>query len=144
MTTHFLLSQVLPIAIVRWDAFLGHCIPLSATIASDFIFACSGLLNVLLFTITRPALVPHRTGVNFGMGIRAGTSLSSSPPGYAAGQTSSSWGPGSPTQRTSPDTMRMGTTAVLNDSTPNIHVRFPGPVDSRHEYVFSRRLIHIY
>ncbi|CAL1695298.1 unnamed protein product [Somion occarium] len=51
---------VLPIAIVRWRAFLGHCVPWAATVVADVIFASSGLLNVLLFTITRPNLLPRR------------------------------------------------------------------------------------
>ncbi|KAL4241711.1 hypothetical protein ABKN59_000865 [Abortiporus biennis] len=59
---------VLPIAIVRWSAFYGHCTPWAATVISDIIFACSGLLNVLLFTITRPTLVPRRQNSSHNMG----------------------------------------------------------------------------
>ncbi|KAH8102518.1 hypothetical protein BXZ70DRAFT_1006435 [Cristinia sonorae] len=71
--------SVLPIAIVRWDSFLGHCIPWPATVASDVIFACSGLLNVLLFTVTRPGLIPHRQSTQ-DISMRTGTLSTLSPP----------------------------------------------------------------
>ncbi|THH33508.1 hypothetical protein EUX98_g642 [Antrodiella citrinella] len=111
---------VLPIAIVRWDAFLGHCIPWSATVASDFIFACSGLLNVLLFTVTRPALVPHRMSGNFGMDVR---SFPNSSPPAVSHTFSSSWSSPHPAHRPEPDT-----TNATKITTSNIHVRFPSPV----------------
>jgi len=120
---------VLPIAIVRWDAFLGHCIPWSATVASDVIFACSGLLNVLLFSVTRPALVPHRTGVNFGMGIRSPTPFSSSPPANISHNTfRSSWSSANQTQRIAPDTVSTSATKTPEETSPGIHVRFPSPL----------------
>ncbi|KDQ63396.1 hypothetical protein JAAARDRAFT_169182 [Jaapia argillacea MUCL 33604] len=50
---------VLPIAIVRWSAFYNHPVPFEATVFADALFSSSGLLNVLLFSITRPALL-HR------------------------------------------------------------------------------------
>ncbi|TCD69950.1 hypothetical protein EIP91_005539 [Steccherinum ochraceum] len=117
---------VLPIAIVRWDAFLGHCIPWGATVASDFIFACSGLLNVLLFSVTRPALVPHRTTANFGTGIRSATPFSTSPPALAERGTfssSRSWGSPSPTQPVEL-AVRTDSSTVVNVSTPNVHIQF--------------------
>ncbi|KAJ3491057.1 hypothetical protein NLI96_g991 [Meripilus lineatus] len=51
---------VLPIAIVRWRAFSNRCVPWAATVVAGVIFASSGLLNVLLFTTTRPTLLPSR------------------------------------------------------------------------------------
>jgi len=51
---------VLPIAIVRWDAFFGGCVPWAATVFSDVVFASSGLFNVLLYGFTRPNLLPQR------------------------------------------------------------------------------------
>ncbi|KAK7694911.1 hypothetical protein QCA50_002099 [Cerrena zonata] len=53
---------VLPIAIVRWRAFTGHCVPWEATVVADVLFASSGLMNVLLFMFTRPNLMPQREG----------------------------------------------------------------------------------
>lgn len=53
---------VIPIAVVRWSAFFHSInVPFWATVLADLIFACSGLLNVLLFTFTRPMLVPKRS-----------------------------------------------------------------------------------
>lgn len=51
---------VLPIAVVRWSAFSSNNVPFAATIVADVLFASSGLLNVILFAITRPALLPSR------------------------------------------------------------------------------------
>ncbi|KAJ3480634.1 hypothetical protein NLI96_g8203 [Meripilus lineatus] len=56
---------VLPIAIVRWDQFYNHTVPWPATVIADVIFSSSGLLNVLLYTITRPTLIPHREHESF-------------------------------------------------------------------------------
>lgn len=54
-------SQVLPIAVARWSTFTGRTdVPFWATVLADIIFASSGLFNVILFTVTRPMLVPHR------------------------------------------------------------------------------------
>ncbi|KAI0080281.1 hypothetical protein K474DRAFT_299653 [Panus rudis PR-1116 ss-1] len=50
---------VLPIAIVRWRSFMGLCVPWAATVIADVIFASSGVLNVLLYSVTRPNLLPH-------------------------------------------------------------------------------------
>ena len=54
-----LLCQVLPIAIVRYSAFAHRDIPLSATVVSDTIFCMSGLFEVILYTVTRPFLLPR-------------------------------------------------------------------------------------
>ncbi|EPQ60547.1 hypothetical protein GLOTRDRAFT_135219 [Gloeophyllum trabeum ATCC 11539] len=51
---------VLPIAVVRWRAFYSDDVPFAATIVADVLFASSGVLNVVLFAITRPALLPTR------------------------------------------------------------------------------------
>ncbi|KLO07591.1 hypothetical protein SCHPADRAFT_945165 [Schizopora paradoxa] len=51
---------VLPIAIVRFKAFRGGHIPFGATVLADAIFSFSGLFNVILFSLTRPSLLPRR------------------------------------------------------------------------------------
>ncbi|GJE86578.1 hypothetical protein PsYK624_026580 [Phanerochaete sordida] len=54
---------VLPIAICRWLGFDSRgCsrVPWAATVFADLVFASSGFFNVLLYTITRPNLRPHR------------------------------------------------------------------------------------
>ncbi|TFK56974.1 hypothetical protein OE88DRAFT_1730405 [Heliocybe sulcata] len=51
---------VLPIAVVRWRAFAADTVPFAATVVADVLFASSGLLNVILFALTRPALLPER------------------------------------------------------------------------------------
>ncbi|KAI0814885.1 hypothetical protein BC629DRAFT_1588573 [Irpex lacteus] len=51
---------VLPIAVTRWRGFTGHQVPWAATVFSDVVFASSGYLNVILFTLTRPRLLPSR------------------------------------------------------------------------------------
>ncbi|EIN14108.1 hypothetical protein PUNSTDRAFT_129749 [Punctularia strigosozonata HHB-11173 SS5] len=49
---------ILPIAVVRWINFVNSIsVPLWATVLADVCFASSGLLSVLLFLKTRPALV---------------------------------------------------------------------------------------
>ncbi|KAI0283560.1 hypothetical protein BC826DRAFT_1110128 [Russula brevipes] len=50
---------ILPLSIVRYSAFAHHHIPQAATIFVDTIYLSSGLLNVLLFSFTRPFLLPH-------------------------------------------------------------------------------------
>ncbi|KAI0687755.1 hypothetical protein BC835DRAFT_1286036 [Cytidiella melzeri] len=52
---------VLPIAVTRWLGFTGHQVPWAATVFADVVFASSGYLNVILFTVTRPRLLPDRT-----------------------------------------------------------------------------------
>ena len=54
-----MISQVLPLSIVRYRTFTGHHVPFVATIFVDTIYLSSGVLNVLLFSITRPFLLPH-------------------------------------------------------------------------------------
>ncbi|EKM56586.1 uncharacterized protein PHACADRAFT_253801 [Phanerochaete carnosa HHB-10118-sp] len=54
---------VLPIAICRFLGFDSQgCsrVPWPATVFADLIFASSGFFNVLLYTVTRPNLRPHR------------------------------------------------------------------------------------
>ncbi|KAF8342805.1 uncharacterized protein EI90DRAFT_2892443, partial [Cantharellus anzutake] len=48
---------VLPIAICRWRAFNGHDVPWAATVVSDVLFCSSGLVNSLLYPLTRPSLL---------------------------------------------------------------------------------------
>ncbi|KAH9995626.1 hypothetical protein BJV74DRAFT_829082 [Russula compacta] len=50
---------ILPVSIVRYMTFAHHHIPSSVTILVDSIYLSSGLLNVLLFSFTRPFLLPH-------------------------------------------------------------------------------------
>ncbi|KAG7448091.1 uncharacterized protein BT62DRAFT_891013 [Guyanagaster necrorhizus] len=50
---------VIPISVVRWCAFSGTYVPFAATAFSSVCFACSGIFNTILFTITRPGVVPH-------------------------------------------------------------------------------------
>ena len=54
--------QVLPIAAVRWTTFSNPnaYVPFAATAFSDTLFASSGLLNVILFALTRPKVLPSR------------------------------------------------------------------------------------
>ncbi|KZT30679.1 hypothetical protein NEOLEDRAFT_1186492 [Neolentinus lepideus HHB14362 ss-1] len=51
---------VLPVAVVRWRAFNSDDVPFVATVVAEVLFASSGLLNVVLFSLTRPALLPAR------------------------------------------------------------------------------------
>ncbi|KAL0951350.1 hypothetical protein HGRIS_008054 [Hohenbuehelia grisea] len=52
---------VLPVTVVRWLTFYGHYVPFAATAFASVLFSSSGLLNALLFTLTRPRLLPdHR------------------------------------------------------------------------------------
>jgi len=51
--------NVLPLSAVRYSSFTHHDIPFWVTTFTDIIYLSSGLLNVLLFSITRPFLLPH-------------------------------------------------------------------------------------
>jgi hypothetical protein len=44
---------------VRYSTFARHHIPFAVIIFVDVIYLSSGLFNVLLFSITRPFLLPH-------------------------------------------------------------------------------------
>jgi hypothetical protein len=44
---------------VRYSSFTHHNVPFAVTVFTDMIYLSSGLLNVLLFSITRPFLLPH-------------------------------------------------------------------------------------
>lgn len=52
-------SQVLPISIVRYSTFTHHHVPYAVTFFVDVIYLSNGLFNVLLFSNTRPDLLPH-------------------------------------------------------------------------------------
>ena len=45
---------------MRWRAFQGQSSPFVGVVIADVLFSSSGLFNVILFTITRPSLVPRR------------------------------------------------------------------------------------
>lgn len=51
---------VLPIAIVRFRSFYDKNVPFAYTVVADVLFSCSGFFNVVLFSLTRPALMPRR------------------------------------------------------------------------------------
>ncbi|KAF8513350.1 hypothetical protein BU17DRAFT_6728, partial [Hysterangium stoloniferum] len=46
-------ALVLPIAICRWSASFGAAVPFQWTIAADFVFLSSGVVNALLYCLTR-------------------------------------------------------------------------------------------
>ena len=54
---------VLPVAAVRFRQFHSQNVSAASTVFCDILFSLSGFFNVLLFSVTRPALMPHR-GVN--------------------------------------------------------------------------------
>lgn len=51
---------VLPVGVVRFRSFHSQNVPYAATIFADILFCSSGLFNVILFSVTRPALLPYR------------------------------------------------------------------------------------
>lgn len=53
-------AVVLPIAIVRWLAFNETKVSFTWTAVAAICFNLSGLVNVLVYTLTRPALLPTR------------------------------------------------------------------------------------
>jgi len=57
---------VFPIAVVRWTSFSRpepwDAIPFAATAFAAILFSLSGFFNVVLFTLTRPGLIPSRKG----------------------------------------------------------------------------------
>ena len=57
-------EQTLPVAIVRWMAFNRIRVPFPATVFASVLFASSGVLNVILYSATRPKLIPHRPPVS--------------------------------------------------------------------------------
>ena len=54
-----MLLQVLPLSIARYRTFAHHHVPNAVIIFVDIIYLSNGLFNVLLFSITRPFLLPH-------------------------------------------------------------------------------------
>ncbi|KAF9008169.1 hypothetical protein BDZ89DRAFT_549145 [Hymenopellis radicata] len=58
------LIAVFPMSVVRWLAFSGVEVPFAATAVASVLFSSSGLLNVLLFSLTRPGLVPNRNPIS--------------------------------------------------------------------------------
>ena len=56
---YLMLLQVLPLSIARYRKFAHHNVPNAVTIFVDIIYLSNGLFNVLLFSITRPFLLPH-------------------------------------------------------------------------------------
>ncbi|KZV97695.1 hypothetical protein EXIGLDRAFT_764202 [Exidia glandulosa HHB12029] len=53
------LITILPTSIARFLAFGGHNVADVATIVCGLLFSSSGIFNVILFTTTRPMLLPH-------------------------------------------------------------------------------------
>ncbi|KZV81817.1 hypothetical protein EXIGLDRAFT_779314 [Exidia glandulosa HHB12029] len=53
------LITILPTSITRFMSFAGHNVPYQATVFCGLLFSCSGIFNVILFTTTRPMLLPH-------------------------------------------------------------------------------------
>ncbi|KAI9508436.1 hypothetical protein F5148DRAFT_1149032 [Russula earlei] len=51
--------SILPLSIARFRAFTNHSVPHGATIFVDMMFLANGLFNVILFSFTRPFLLPH-------------------------------------------------------------------------------------
>jgi len=50
---------ITPISVARYSAFAHHQVPFAVTCFVDIIYLSTGLLNVLLFSFTRPYLLPH-------------------------------------------------------------------------------------
>jgi len=50
---------VLPLSIARYRTFAHHDVPFDVTIFVDCIYLSNGLINVILFSLTRPYLLPH-------------------------------------------------------------------------------------
>ncbi|KAH9954036.1 hypothetical protein BC827DRAFT_1245247 [Russula dissimulans] len=51
---------ILPLSIARYLYFSHHHVPFGATVVVDTIYLATGLFNVLLFSFTRPFLLPRR------------------------------------------------------------------------------------
>jgi len=49
---------ILPMSVSRFLAFYGHTVPYQSTVFGAFLLALSGVINVTLYTITRPRLHP--------------------------------------------------------------------------------------
>ncbi|KII93802.1 hypothetical protein PLICRDRAFT_171509 [Plicaturopsis crispa FD-325 SS-3] len=58
------LVTVIPISVARFTEFGGYKVPFAATAFADVLFASSGVLNVILFVLTRPTLLPDRAPDN--------------------------------------------------------------------------------
>lgn len=54
------IATVTPVSVVRWLEFGGTSVPFSATAFASVCFSCSGIFNVILFSVTRPGIVPIR------------------------------------------------------------------------------------
>jgi hypothetical protein len=54
-----MLSQIMPLSIVRYRTFAHHHVPNAGLIFVDIIYLSNGLFNVILFSVTRPFLLPH-------------------------------------------------------------------------------------
>ncbi len=52
-------SQILPVSSVRYRSFAHHHVSNGVLFFVDVIYLSNGLFNVLLFSITRPFLLPH-------------------------------------------------------------------------------------
>jgi len=54
-----MLLQILPLSIARYRHFAHYHVPNAVMIFVDVIYLSNGLFNVLLFSITRPFLLPR-------------------------------------------------------------------------------------
>jgi len=50
---------IFPLSLARYLSFAHYYVPFAVTIFVDMIYLASGLFNVLLFSFTRPFLLPH-------------------------------------------------------------------------------------
>jgi len=50
---------IMPVSVARYSAFAHHQVSFAVTCFVDIIYLSTGLLNVLLFSFTRPYLLPH-------------------------------------------------------------------------------------
>ncbi|KAI0303462.1 hypothetical protein B0F90DRAFT_1375402 [Multifurca ochricompacta] len=53
------MANILPLSVVRYSTFAHQHVPFGVVIFVDIIYLSSGFLNVALFAVTRPFLLPH-------------------------------------------------------------------------------------
>jgi len=54
----------MPVSVARYSAFAHHQVSFAVTCFVDIIYLSTGLLNVLLFSFTRPYLLPHDPAIS--------------------------------------------------------------------------------
>jgi len=97
----------------RYSEFSGHKTPFVITVIADGLYLSSGFLNVILYTYTRPDLLPDRCR------NRDNQSASTS----------------SETRRDLPDTSTFGNTRVVNESPSPIEPKTTDPMYDSPEMV---------